>query len=370
MTGSRNRAPRRIAVLLSAALCALSFPATSQVGETAVSTHRDADGRFHNNYPHDPWPNFWRWQWERWRDGVPKIPEGGWHFELLKPDLPYLHANRSERNLTWIGHATVLLQTGGVNIVTDPQFSERASPVQFAGPQRVVAPAIVPADLPHIDAVLISHNHYDHLDIASVRALHAQSGGPPRFFVPLGLKEWFRDTLGIADAVELDWWQSAQLQTSSGAATIHLVPVQHWSSRTLTDRNLTLWGGWVVEQPGFRFMFCGDTGYSKDFADIQKRFGHFDVAAIPIGAYEPRWFMKMQHIDPAEAVQIHRDLRATRSVAIHWGTFVLTDEPLDEPPRALRNALAAAGIPDSDFVALKHGETLRLDKTAAAKSQP
>ena len=358
----RRHGARWLAGVLLASACAAS--AQTKDSPAPVPSHRDADGRFYNNYPHDPWPSFLRWQWERWRDGVPKIPEGGWHFELLQPDLASLRTNRTGRSVTWIGHATLLLQTGGLNIVTDPQFSDRAAPVSFLGPQRVVAPAIMPADLPHIDAVLISHNHYDHLDIPSLRSLNAQAGGPPRFFVPLGLKAWFHNTLGVLDAVELDWWQSAQLDTVTGSATLHLVPVQHWSSRTLTDRNLTLWGGWVLEQPDFRFMFCGDTGYSKDFADIQKRFGRFDLAAIPIGAYEPRWFMKMQHINPAEAVQIHRDLHADRSIAIHWGTFVLTDEPLDEPPRALRAALAAAGIPAADFPALKHGETLRLDLPA------
>ena len=217
----------------------------------------------------------------------------------------------------------------------------------------MVAPGLLAAELPHHDAVLISHNHYDHLDVESVRALARQLGGPPRFYVPLGLAAWFKDK-GIDGAIELDWWQTNLL----AAAQIQLVPVQHWSKRSLTDTNETLWGGWVIKHAGLTALFCGDTGYSKDFKDIAAKLGTIDLAFIPIGAYEPRWFMQPYHIDPAEAVQIQRELGAHNAVGMHWGTFgKLTDEPMNAPPQALNAALDANRMPRDRFFAMQHGET-------------
>ena len=316
---------------------------------------------FKNNYPHDPPKSFLTWQWERFIGGLPKVPEGGYQFPVLKPDSAFLKSNRSQRTVTWIGHATVLLQLNGVNIITDPHLTERASPLSFAGPRRVVAPALSFEELPHIDAVLISHNHYDHLDLGTVTELNRQAGGPPLFLVPLGMKSWFANQ-GVANVEEYDWWD----KTERLGLSFHFVPVQHWSSRTVTDRNASLWGGWVVEAPDYRFIFCGDTGYSKDFANIGKRFGYFDLAAIPIGAYEPRWFMKTQHVNPDESVMIHRDLRARQSMAIHWGTFVLTDELLTDPPPHLAAALDRQSIPRDAFWVFQHGEMRILGSTAMA----
>src|SRR4030095_3338600 len=213
-------------------------------------------------------------------------------------------------SVTWIGHATVLLRMAGLTVLTDPQFSERASPLSFAGPKRVVPPVPALNELPHIDAGVVSHNHYDHLDLDSVVRLAGQPGGPPTFFVPLGLKEWV-ERRGIEEVVELGWWDRRDFR----GVEIHFVPVQHWSRRTLTDENRTLWGGWVLRHPELSFFFAGDTGYSKDFADIGARFGSFDLAAIPIGAYEPRWFMKIMHMNPAEAAQAHKDVHARQSPA-------------------------------------------------------
>jgi L-ascorbate metabolism protein UlaG (beta-lactamase superfamily) len=319
--------------------------------------HRTGHG-FSNTYPHPEKAGFWKWKWEQWRDGLPRRPEGGYRFETARAEVEFLRSNRRDTSVTWIGHATVLLQTAGVNILTDPQFSERASPVQFAGPRRVVPPTPGLADLPHIDAVLISHDHYDHLDLASVKALAAQPGGSPRFFAGLGSKRWFAEQ-GIADVVELDWWDRIEFK----GLDLHFVPVQHWSKRTLTDENQRLWGGWVVRQPAFSFYFAGDTGYSMDFADVGKRFGGFDLAAIPIGAYEPRWFMKVMHVNPEESVRIHRDVKSRVSLGIHWGTFDgLTDESLYEPPKALAAAAAKAGLAPEEFFVLKHGETRRLSR--------
>jgi N-acyl-phosphatidylethanolamine-hydrolysing phospholipase D len=310
---------------------------------------------FKNNYPHDPPGNFWKWQWERWQMGGVKTPAGGWKIPAAQIDLNALQSNRTQRSVTWLGHASVLVQTNGLNIVTDPIFSERASPVPFAGPKREVPLAIPAAQLPRIDAVLISHNHYDHLDLASVHTLSAQVGGPPTYFVPLGMKAWFTQNAVAGEVREMDWWDAIEWR----GTTVHFIPAQHWSKRTLWDTNVTLWGGFVIDDRGWKFLYTGDTGYSKDFADIGAKFGSIDLAALPIGAYAPRWFMRPQHIDPAEAVQIMQDVRAKEAMAVHWGTFILTDEPLDEPPQLLQQALAAQKIPAAQFQAWAHGETRR-----------
>jgi L-ascorbate metabolism protein UlaG (beta-lactamase superfamily) len=343
-----------LAVATAAAAAIFSYGETTNPAADSTMSHHTADG-FRNLYPEGPRGSFWKWQWERWGKDLPKTPEGGYHFELLHPDVARLKANRTEPTLTWIGHASFLLQLGGVNILTDPHLTERASPVGFAGPKRVVAPAFRFDELPHIDAVVISHSHYDHLDRETVRRLATQADGPPRFFVPLGLKEWFAGE-GIQDVTELDWWSAMDYK----GLKFTLTPAQHWSSRTPWDRDKTLWGGWVIEQPSFRFFFAGDTGYSPVFKDIGKRLGSVDLAAIPIGAYEPRWFMSIMHADPEEAVKIHLDIHSRHSVGMHWGTFILTDEPLDEPPQKLAAARLAAGIPPEEFFVMKHGATRDL----------
>ena len=311
---------------------------------------------FRNNYVEGGMGGgFLKWQWERRTQGLPPAPENGYRFPMVKPDLEALARQQTGLSATWIGHATVLLKLGGLTILTDPMFSERAFAVQFAGPRRKVPPALQVHELPRIDVVLISHNHYDHLDRHSILALNRQAGGPPLFLVPLGLKPWLEEQ-GVSHARELDWWDKTEL----AGVQLHLVPVQHWSARSLNDRMRTLWGGWMLKaggQQAGQVFFAGDTGYSKDFRDIHQRFGPVDLALIPVGAYEPRWFMRRQHVDPPEAVQIHRDLQARQSIGIHWGSFELTDEALDEPPRALARALQQAGEPAGNFIVLRHGET-------------
>jgi L-ascorbate metabolism protein UlaG (beta-lactamase superfamily) len=319
-----------------------------------VKKHHTADG-FRNLYPHPPKGSFWKWQWDRLRHGVPPNPEGGYHFATVAPDVDFLKANRTQDTLTWLGHATFLLQVGGVNILTDPHLTKRASPLSFAGPARYVEPPLSFEQLPHIDIVVISHSHYDHLDYRTVQRLAAQLNGAPRFFVGLGLKQWAADN-GIGNVTELDWGESA----AERGITLHFVPVQHWSSRTPWDRNRTLWGAWVLEHRGRKYFFGGDFGYSQDLADAGRKFGGFDLAMIPVGAYEPRWFMKTNHVNPEEAVQAHRDLNSRHSVGMHWGTFRLTDETLDEPPARLMHALAEAGIAPQEFFLMKHGETRPL----------
>ena len=221
------------------------------------------------------------------------------------------------------------------------------------GPRRWVAPPLQASQLPHIDLVLISHNHYDHLDEATVRQLLQQPGGPPQFLVPLGLRRWF-NARRISGVDELDWWNALKFKSLTATFT----PAQHWSGRGLWDRNRSLWGGWRLDgENGSSFFFAGDTGYSRDFLEIRARLGAVDLTALPIGAYAPRWFMAASHVDPEEAVQMHLDLGARRSVAMHWGTFVLTDEPLDEPPLRLYRALERRGLSLSDFDVWEHGET-------------
>lgn len=342
---------------LVAALLALTALAGCQSNPYYNPTrpHHTPEG-FQNNYPHMERQSFWKWRWERLWSDVPPPPANDYEFPVIDTDLDYLRRNGTDVTLTWIGHATLLLQVGGVNVLTDPHFTERASPVSFAGPERKVPPALNVAELPRVDVVLISHNHYDHLDLPSLHMLNEQPGGPPRYFVPLGLKPWLADE-GIDNVVEQDWWQ----YTDFRGLRIHQVPAQHFSARTPWDRNETLWGGFVVEHPELRFYFAGDTGYSRDFRDIRERLGPPDLAAIPIGSYEPRWFMKAMHVNPAEAVQVHLDLEARYSVAMHWGTFEMTDEAIDEPPRALARARRANGVPAGRFFVMTHGETRRLE---------
>ena len=318
---------------------------------------------FRNNYPHDAKQSFWLWKWEQMKGGVPQPPPGGWKIPHVKADAAALRANGSEPTATWIGHASFLVQLAGMNILMDPQFSERASPVQFAGPRRIVALPIGVQELPRVDVVLISHNHYDHLDVDSVKRLAALPSGSPLFLVPLGLKAWFAG-IGIERVEERGWWQSQAI----GPLRFTLVPVQHWSRRTLLDTNRTLWGGWVIEGGGLKMIHTGDLGYSQDARDIGERLGPFDMAFIPIGAYAPRWFMKTMHVDPTEAVQVRADLRARRAIGMHWGTFEnLTDEPLDEPPAVLAAQRAAAGLRQDEFDVMKVGETRRIEPTGGGK---
>ena len=302
---------------------------------------------------------FLRWQRERRQLDIP-APKVD--LSVVAPDLKFIQNNSTQFAVTYIGHATVLIQISGINVMTDPHFSQRAFPVQFAGPRRWQPPGIALSDLPRIDVVLISHNHYDHLDKASVVALNRQTGGAPLFLVPLGIDRWMR-SIGIESSQALDWWQLHEV----GDLQITFVPAQHWSRRTLSDRNETLWGGYVGrtaktgQAAGRSFYFAGDTGYGPDFVAIGERFGEIELALIPIGAYEPRWFMSDQHVNPDEAVRIHRDIKAHRSVGIHWGTFPLTDEPLDQPLADLATARAKAGVSAEEFLTLRHGQTMNLD---------
>lgn len=260
-----------------------------------------------------------------------------------------LRAPAAAPTVTWIGHATLLIQLDGVNILTDPQWSSRASPVSFGGPGRVTPPGLRFEDLPPIHIVAISHDHYDHLDRATVERLAATHR--PRFLVPLGLTAWFAD-LGIHDVEELDWWDSRSLR----GLTFTCVPARHFSGRTPWDRNRRLWSGWTITGSK-RLYFAGDTGYWDALREIGRRLGPFDVAAIPIGAYLPPKIMQPAHTSPEEALQLFQDVGGRVFVPIHWGTFDLADEPLAEPPVRLTAEAQRLGLPADRVWVLKHGET-------------
>lgn len=359
---------------MAAVLCALLLSAcqtTNPYYDASKPHHRP--GGFQNRhleFQPKSLGDLVRWQWDSWSKGLPLPPTTA--TPVVAPDLDFLRRNAAAGDamqpaITWIGHATMLAQFGGLNVLTDPVFSERASPLPFIGPRRAQPPGLALAQLPRIDLVLVSHNHYDHLDAASVDALNAQAGGPPLFVVPLGIKPWLV-ARGITRVVELDWWQSHRAGAPGREVEVVLTPAQHWSGRGLHDRLATLWGGFAVFARDFHLFYSGDTGYSRDFAEIRERFAArqgeagFDIALIPVGAYEPRWFMREQHVNPEESVKIHQDVRARASVGVHWGTFVLTDEALDEPPRALAQARQAAGLSDDRFFVMAIGETRVLPR--------
>ncbi|KAL3199905.1 hypothetical protein MRX96_013396 [Rhipicephalus microplus] len=300
------------------------------------------NGRFQN-----PWPtwrpptvtNIFKFGLSRDNSNVPPKQELDLVLPVLKPRFqdPPMEGVR----ITWLGHSTALLQMKGVN-----RFRE--------------APCTV-ADLPRIDAVVISHNHYDHLDLNTVHQLNARFEETLRWFVPLGLTAWM-EQLGCENVVELDWWHEGHLATEDNDLSFVFVPAQHWCKRTISDDNKVLWGGWCVISPEYRFYFAGDTGYCDVFKQIGQRYGPFDLAAIPIGAYEPRWFMKYQHVNPEEAVLIHKDVRSRASLAVHWGTFTLANEvsTTSTPPVKLRESLDRHGISPREFFTLKHGESRLL----------
>lgn len=257
--------------------------------------------------------------------------------------------------VTYVGHATMLVRVGGAAFLTDPVFSAKAGPFGRLGPRRVREPAVRLEDLPPVDAVLVSHNHYDHLCTGSLAAL-ARRHGVPQAMTGLGNGPLLRRS-GFEAVEELDWWDSV---AGPNGSRITFVPAQHWSARTPFDRRRTLWGGFVVEAAGSTVYFAGDTGYCPHFKEIRERFGPIDVALLPIGAYEPRWFMKSQHMNPADAVRAHCDLEARQSVAIHFGTFQLTTEAIDAPQAALRLAKAEHSIDPHRFIVPGFGETLRF----------
>lgn len=288
----------------------------------------------------------WRLLEERedWPEAVPNT---------AVPELPDA-VKAGELVVTFINHATLLIQLPGLNILTDPVWSERVSPVSWAGPKRVRPPGLPFEKLPRIHAVLVSHNHYDHLDVPTLQRLAREH--QPSIFVPLGDKAWLEEE-GVTGVQEMDWGQSIPLAPSVQA---FFTSSQHWSARGLFDRNLSLWGSWLLQFGEHRLYFAGDTGYGPHFQKIKKDYGKVWLALLPIGAYEPRWFMKEAHINPAEAVAAHHDLGAEKSLGMHYGCWQLTDEGIDQPIKDLQQALRDAKMPEGSFEPAVVGKTYRF----------
>jgi L-ascorbate metabolism protein UlaG (beta-lactamase superfamily) len=313
------------------------------------------DGETFNNLDHkspEGLGSFLKWQSRRergpWRDLVAAEPG----------PPPPRRVIGEEIRVTFVNHSTLLVQMDGLNILTDPIWSDRASPVGFAGPMRVRPPGIRFEDLPLIDIVLVSHNHYDHLDLPTLERL--QSACSPRVFTGLGNAELLRSR-GIFGARDLDWWQ--RVEVAKGVWLIS-VPAQHFSGRGVIDRNTTLWTAFVIQGPSGRVYFAGDTGYGSHFRAARDRIGPMRVALLPIGAYAPQWFMKSVHMSPLEAIQAAIDLEATTSIATHYGTFPMADDGEDQPLEDLARALAKdRRLSPERFLALKFGEGRLMTKS-------
>lgn len=317
-----------------------------------------ADGRFSNPHSKSIKKGFgaylrMRWfgddEWADYAGTADRVPVAATDVTALKsPNPDVLQA-------TWIGHSTVLIQYKGKTVLTDPIFSKRAAPVSFAGPARVTPPGYAIIDLPPVDLIVISHNHYDHLDKPSLDKLAANS---LHIAAPLGVGQWIKAKTEFSEQVtEFDWWQRREIS----GITVTATPSQHWSGRSTTDRYKTLWAAWAITIEDKTIWFGGDTGYNNiQFKEIGKRLASVDFAIIPIGAYAPRWFMQSSHANPEEAVLIHQEIGATQSIGVHWGTFPLTSEPIDEPPARLKKAMQAASLEPESFKSLAIGETIKI----------
>lgn len=323
--------------------------------------HRRPDGRFFN-----PWPgsvehglrDALTWMLQRARDGTLGFNARGTPPVAVAPMDFTRPPSPGECRITWIGHSSFLIQAGGLTVLTDPVFGERASPVGFAGPRRLSPPGIALDALPPIDLVLQSHDHYDHFDAGSIRALASRS--PTAVWcAPLGLEARLRP-LGVRHVIERDWLESAE---PVPGAHVSCIPARHFSGRTPSDRNSTLWCGWTLRSGSHGIYFAGDSAFHPDFAEIGRRHGPFDAVLMPIGAYDPRWFMSAVHMDPEEAVAAFAAVRSAHPAhpcvmaAMHWGTFVLTDEAVDEPPRRARVAWERGGLDPADLWVFAPGET-------------
>lgn len=277
---------------------------------------------------------------------------------------PSLHASatpdarlaKSDCAVTLIGHASFLVQVGGQNILIDPVFSERVSPVRFAGPKRVNPVGIAPGDLPEIDLILITHNHYDHLDLSTLKAMCGRFD--PKIITPLGNDAIIRKAIPSAKVDVVDWGDMREV----GGVAVYTEPTHHWSARGIGDRCMALWASFVIESASTRIYHVGDSSFhhGRNFEAARQRYGAFDLAILPIGAYEPRWFMKGQHMNPEEAVEAFRILGAKRALGHHWGTFQLTNEGIDEPRIALESEMERLGIERDLFLPLHPGQHIRL----------
>lgn len=291
---------------------------------------------------------------------LPPDPDPGL-LPVVESDLAHPTVSEEELRVTWVGHATHLVQLPGLNLVTDPMWSQRASPVAVMGARRFVRPSPGLDDLPPIHGVLLSHDHYDHLDRPTVVALRNRFGADLAWYAPLGYRSWF-ERLGVGNVVELDWWEEHEL-AGTGYRLVS-TPARHWTRREPWGTNRRLWCSWAVlpsGDPGFRIYFGGDSGYASVFEEIGRRLGPFDAALIPIGAYDPRWFMRPSHMNPEEAVQVYEDLGGEGAfLPTHWGTFRLTFEDPLEPPKRLEAEWTRRGLPRGRLRLPRHGETITV----------
>lgn len=345
--------------------------AFSVFGQEEKSSSKNHSKAHHTRYGFkNPFKSFeergtkdiFKWMiWDKLTEEDDRIPADSLNFEYVVPQIDALNQNDSLLSVSWVGHSTLFIQIDGLNILTDPIWSERASPVSFAGPKRYTKPAIELDALPDIDIVIISHDHYDHLDKPTLKKI----GNKAFFLVPLGIGEILED-LDITRYQEFDWWEDI----SYNGVRFTCTPTQHFSGRTLFDKNTTLWASWVMEGKDKKVYFAGDTGYFRGFKDIAKRFGPMDIAAVPIGAYKPRWFMSPVHMDPIQAVDAFQDLEATYFVPIHWSTFNLADEPFKEPGKLLLKEVEKRNLNPDSFKVLKLGETFWFQQNAMPISSP
>ncbi len=294
------------------------------------------------------------WDLIKWRFTQKSSPWPAWVENL--PHAPL--AERVEGHsfvVSFINHATVLIQIAGLNILTDPIWSARCSPIPWLGPKRVHAPGIMMKELPPIDYVLISHDHYDHLDLRTVNQLHEQF--KPNFYSGLDVSKYLYAKNKTINAVDMQWWQSLPLKND---VSITFTPAQHWSRRNLVEFNQTLWGGFALTTPKHTIYFSGDSGFGPHFKQIAEKFPNITLAILPIGAYEPRWFMEHAHINPEEAVQVHKILKAKHSLGIHFNTFKLSDEGYNRPLIDLKIAMNRNGINPQEFLTLLPGKSWQI----------
>ena len=283
-----------------------------------------------------------------------------WSWSREEPKKEFIKTNENinlnslkdrEHYALWIGHSTFLINNGDLTILTDPIFSERASPLKFAGPKRLIKPVIKIKDLPEIDVITISHNHYDHLDVNSLRKIQKKFPNV-KILVPKGDLKLLKN-YNLNNGFEFLWWEEITLNNTKFIFT----PAQHWSARGLRDRNKSLWGSWFIKTEEKNIFHAGDTGYSDDFIEIRNRLGPVDFAMIPIGAYDPQWFMSYSHVNPEEALSIAKDLDAKKSIGMHWGTFILTDEPVLEPRERLNKITNQTNV---DFYTVTPGNIIEM----------
>jgi L-ascorbate metabolism protein UlaG (beta-lactamase superfamily) len=313
-----------------------------------VSDHFDGE-RFFNpgGAPLPGTLDLLRWQFGERRAAWPE------HYPAPPLDRPPVRVDGGGLRVSCIGHASFLIQTGGVNLVVDPVWAERASPVGFAGPRRVNAPGIAFESLPPIDVVLVTHNHYDHLDVSTLARLTATHR--PRVVAPLGNDVIIRGAVPDVQVDARDWFEHVDV---AAGVRVHLAPTQHWSARSMFDRRHALWTSFVIESPAGKVYAVGDSGLGtgRTFTQVRERHGTIRLALLPIGAYEPRWFMREQHMNPDDAVQALQLCGAQEALGHHWGTFQLTNEPIEAPPRHLADALAHHGVDPRRFRPARPGD--------------